>query len=328
MNHDQISSRENVSTPSMARSVWSVRHSRAFQNEICFPGDHSRAETKARECRALQTLRAIGKRRTVQLWTMLLVALTSTVLLLAQDQQPPVLPDNGAMPGDDFDQPDDMGTNDVGEASALIQTNSSGQSTDNSGSNRRRRGSRRRSPQTSSYSSRDNSAPGPDTIDDRSGRPSYQNFRIVTERNIFDPNRSGYRPPSSSRGRSTDYFALVGTMSYEKGLFAFFDGTSSEYRKALKLGDSIANYKVTNITPNTVNIASGTNQVELRVGMQMRREEQGPWSLGGSSQTFANSSDSTTSTRSSSDSGASTSTASSADENEVLKRLRERREKE
>ena len=27
---------------------------------------------------------------------------------------------------------------------------------------------------------------------------------------------------------------LVGTMTYEKGTFAFFDGSSSEYRKALK----------------------------------------------------------------------------------------------
>jgi hypothetical protein len=66
-------------------------------------------------------------------------------------------------------------------------------------------------------------------------------------------------------------------MSYGKGPFAFFDGTSSEYRKVLKLGDSIAGYKITNIEPNSARLASSTNEVQLRVGMQLRREENGAW---------------------------------------------------
>ena len=55
-------------------------------------------------------------------------------------------------------------------------------------------------------------------------------------------------------------------MTYEKGTFAFFDGTSSDYKKALKLTDVIAGYKVTNIAPNGVKLASGTNALELSVG--------------------------------------------------------------
>ena len=74
---------------------------------------------------------------------------------------------------------------------------------------------------------------------------------------------------------------LVGTMTYEKGTFAFFDGTSSDYKKALKLTDTIAGYKVTTIAPNGVKLASGTNEVELSVGAQLRREEDGPWLLAG-----------------------------------------------
>ena len=62
-------------------------------------------------------------------------------------------------------------------------------------------------------------------------------------------------------------------MTYEKGTFAFFDGTSSEYKKALKLADAIAGYKVTNIAPNGVKLASGTNELDLSVGAQLRREE-------------------------------------------------------
>ena len=52
---------------------------------------------------------------------------------------------------------------------------------------------------------------------------------------------------------------LVGTMTYEKGTFAFFDGSSSEYRKALKRAGIIAGYKLTSIAANSVELASGTN---------------------------------------------------------------------
>ena len=89
------------------------------------------------------------------------------------------------------------------------------------------------------------------------------------------------------RPKSVDSLTLVGTMSYEKGTFAFFDGTSSEYKKALKLTDSIAGYKVTNIAPNGVKLASGTNELELSVGAQLRREENGPWRLSGQSGSYA-----------------------------------------
>src|SRR5437016_4611968 len=61
-----------------------------------------------------------------------------------------------------------------------------------------------------------------------SSAPDFNSFRIITQRNIFDPNRSGIGRPftrhNPSSNRTIDAFALVGTMSYEKGKFAFFDG--------------------------------------------------------------------------------------------------------
>ena len=66
---------------------------------------------------------------------------------------------------------------------------------------------------------------------------SFDEFKIITQRNIFDPNRSapGQRRRDQDRPRPTriDYLNLVGAMSYEKGRFAFFDGTCSEYRKSV-----------------------------------------------------------------------------------------------
>ena len=52
-------------------------------------------------------------------------------------------------------------------------------------------------------------------------RLDYPSFKIITERNIFDPNRSarsgkGARTDSQRPARS-ESFALVGTLSYEKG---------------------------------------------------------------------------------------------------------------
>jgi hypothetical protein len=168
----------------------------------------------------------------------------------------------------------------------------------------------------------------------RPGRLSYTNFTIIADRNIFDPNRRprirGSAIVRSGPIRTTESFALVGTMSYEKGTFAFFDGTSSSYRKALKLSDSIAGYKVMNITPDAVNLAAGTNQVELKVGMQLRREDQGPWFPSAQSTTYAAvTTSSTSSTPASVSSSSSNATAaSSGAESDILKRLMQRREQE
>ncbi|MBI3849749.1 MAG: hypothetical protein HY298_05595 [Verrucomicrobia bacterium] len=122
-------------------------------------------------------------------------------------------------------------------------------------------------------------------------RLNYESFKLITDRNIFNPNRTSRSPGIVRRETRPEVraesFALVGTMSYEKGLFAFFDGTSSEYRKVLKRADTIAGYKVEDITPNHVRLASGTNEIDLPVGMQMRREEEGGWLLSARTETPA-----------------------------------------
>src|SRR5260221_10943943 len=95
------------------------------------------------------------------------------------------------------------------------------------------------------------------------GRPDYSNFKIVTEKNIFNPRRSA-RASRVRESRTTskgESFSLVGTMSYEKGTFAFFDGSKSEYRKVVKPTDTIAGYTVTDIAPKGVRLSSRTNQV-------------------------------------------------------------------
>jgi hypothetical protein len=88
-----------------------------------------------------------------------------------------------------------------------------------------------------------------------------------------------------------DFFALVGIMSYEKGPFAFFEGSSSEYRKVAKPGDKIADFKVASIEESSVKLMSGTNTTVMPVNMQMHRENGGSWSLSLRSETLVASSD-------------------------------------
>lgn len=96
----------------------------------------------------------------------------------------------------------------------------------------------------------------------------YSSFRLIPDRNIFNSRRYARvagqpvrrqttRRTSSAR---TDAFALVGTMSYYKGPFAFFEGTSTDYRKAAKPEDVIGGLKVIDIQPNHVKLL-GTNIV-------------------------------------------------------------------
>ena len=115
-------------------------------------------------------------------------------------------------------------------------------------------------------------------------RRDDNSFRVISDRNIFNPNRyarsSGRTRPESSRPASrVESFTLVGLMQYEKGVFAFFDGTSANYRKTLETDGAISDFKITGLTPNELKLHSGTNEFTLRVGMQVRREDGGDWFL-------------------------------------------------
>ena len=203
----------------------------------------------------------------------------------------------------------------------------------------RRSSSRSRSeqPGSATYSKdygRGSSQPVPEPSSGTNGGPAaldYSAFKIIVERNIFDPNRypAQARPPSRTPTH-VDSVTLVGTMSYDKGDFAFFDGTSSEYKKALKLRDSIAGYKVANITPTSVALASGTNELKLGVGMQLRREESGPWHLAGQTASYSAPSTSASSSTSTATTAGSASPSSGSGEadSDVIKRLMQRRQQE
>ena len=157
----------------------------------------------------------------------------------------------------------------------------------------------------------------------RASQADFSSFQVISERNIFNPNRTARRRRGNRTQPAADAFALVGTMSYAKGTFAFFDGTSSEYRKVVQNAGTIAGYKVTDITPTAVKLANGDKQLVMKVGTQMRREEKGSWQMAATSELPVE-------TVENADAAAAESAASdsSNEGNDVLKRLMKQREQE
>ena len=122
-------------------------------------------------------------------------------------------------------------------------------------------------------------------------RLDYTAFQIITERNIFNPNRGRRGTPmpteETQQPSRLDAFTLVGTMIYRKGPFAFFDGTRSDYRKVLQPGGRIADCTVAEIGLGQVKLQAASNLFELKVGMQLRRANDGPWQVAEATDSYA-----------------------------------------
>lgn len=113
---------------------------------------------------------------------------------------------------------------------------------------------------------------------------SLEAFKIITQRNIFDQNRrpgAGPRPVRvERRAPRIEAFSLVGTLLHEEGIYAFFDGSGSDYRKVCKPGEMIAGYKVAEVTIDSCKlVATNETIVELPLGMQMRRQDEEQWQV-------------------------------------------------
>ncbi len=160
-------------------------------------------------------------------------------------------------------------------------------------------------------------------------RNNFEPFKIIVDRNIFNANRTpgGGPPPKAASGPRarpgrTEVFRLVGTLSYEKGKFAFFDGSNAQYRKSVRPSETIASFRVTDISQSDVTLEAGTNgpAMKMAVGMEMKKQEEGPWKLGvGSGSSFSSPAAPSTS---------SPSAGGPAGESEIERRMRLRREQE
>ena len=179
------------------------------------------------------------------------------------------------------------------------------------------------------------------------GPNDYGRFSsFITERNIFNPSRYAInpdrpRPITRQQQRSAPTFTLVGTMSYEKGMFAFFDGNQSNLRKVLYQSESnsIAGFTVAEITPAGVKLQAADKKqiVEMKIGQAMQQEgnswqpaSQGGSSSGGRNRGFdsTSSGESAAPAEDSSTPDASAAPSPALEGNDVLKKLMQQREQE
>jgi hypothetical protein len=172
------------------------------------------------------------------------------------------------------------------------------------------------------------------------GDTDYSTFsQFITQRNIFDPNRYPHEvyhhTTQHIRRTSAPEVTLVGTMAYQKGMFAFFSGNDWSLRKILTTSNSIVGYTVTDVTPAGVKIqGADKKEVAMNIGDQLRESNNG-WVLTAQGDAAAGSgtAGSATTSNDNSNSGApadSTTAAPSASlgNNDVLKRLMQLREQE
>jgi len=167
------------------------------------------------------------------------------------------------------------------------------------------------------------------------GPTAYPAFsRFISERNIFDPGRYSHNYAQPYRPkvlRSAPTFTLVGTMSYEKGMFAFFDGNNSDLRKVLYPSDtnSIAGYTAAEITLTgvTLQTADKKQTVQMKIG-EMMRQEGNEWQPAGRGELPAGTAESAAPAVEGSSPDAGAAPASASAPNDILKKLMQQREQQ
>lgn len=109
-------------------------------------------------------------------------------------------------------------------------------------------------------------------------------FRIVSDRNIFNPNRVVRRErPAEEPVQRAETIALVGTVQSPNGVLAFFNSADTpSHRKTLKVGESVGPFKVTRIATDGIDVERDGKSMPVRVGQALRKPEGGDWGVTGS----------------------------------------------
>lgn len=113
------------------------------------------------------------------------------------------------------------------------------------------------------------------------GATTFDEFKLIPDRNVFNTLRLTSPPESlptvTRRERVVETFSLLGTMKYDQGHVAFFEGSNVSFKKSVKVDESIAGCKITAINADSVTIEANGKPLELKVGFMLRREDDGAW---------------------------------------------------
>ncbi|MBN1903326.1 hypothetical protein JW926_18550 [Candidatus Sumerlaeota bacterium] len=151
----------------------------------------------------------------------------------------------------------------------------------------------------------------------------FEEFRIIWERNIFDPSRREpqreVRTPRKEETKPEEHIRLLGALLNGKDANVFFEGSSSSYNGEWKRGDVIAGFRISQVQTNGVVLEKKDQKIDLPVGSVIIRTEGDAWRIGDSSESFATIPEKEKS---------SNAISKDAGTNDILKRLMERRRQE
>ncbi|MGO8698361.1 MAG: hypothetical protein ACLQVY_11660 [Limisphaerales bacterium] len=108
----------------------------------------------------------------------------------------------------------------------------------------------------------------------------FDSFKIITQRNIFDPTRTGRRVRREPQ-RRVEFVRLAGIVIDPKEEAVQFTG-SGVPDKFLKVGDSVKDLKVVQITEDGARLKEGQSNafvLDFEKRTSLRREENGPWQV-------------------------------------------------
>jgi hypothetical protein len=164
---------------------------------------------------------------------------------------------------------------------------------------------------------------------------SYEAYRLIRTRNIFDPNRLAPRPePSRERSSSprSRNLSLTGTMVADGKALAFFGGSRGDGR-VIGAGEKISDFTVKSIAPLQVELEKDGKVTTLVVGRQLSYDSNGIASDEPAGREEAPTAETAPSTSNApgaapAPSQGGPSTAPSNDKNEILRRMMERRQQQ
>jgi hypothetical protein len=107
---------------------------------------------------------------------------------------------------------------------------------------------------------------------------SLEAFALVTERNIFNPNRTA-RPRSAPEEKPvrTEEVALVGVVGFGADPAAVFHSADPRLRGEAAAGGRLGDFSVVAVTPAGVELRAGERTYTLAVAQRLTRVEGGEW---------------------------------------------------
>ncbi len=108
-------------------------------------------------------------------------------------------------------------------------------------------------------------------------RMTYDSFRLVHTRNVFDPDRRPVRPANTAPvlgATRANYTALTGTLLSADKSYAFFSGSRPEFNRVLTVQEKIANATITSITGLNIEVERDGKRTTVAVGQTVPFDNQ------------------------------------------------------